>query len=232
MCHFSLDYPNIENLLNHPVHVTDQTSPSALIPFCFFGDQQIGRTSGNFQVPVCDIFREKIVTGQVCFEADINQFKNNSDYWEDALKKGFSFIIDLNEEYDVRHLLEKISAESNDRMKINISTVYKSTETDRKMNILLKTISKIVHVDHRVIHSLQDPVPLVLQGEGHFLLSDIKSFEVSEEFVRLDKTVTHCQMEEYREDCLSRKYRERVLSQCNCSPFYLRSYYGIEVKLH
>ena len=72
-------------------------------------------------------------------------------------------------------------------------------------------------------------MPIVLYGEGHYGLSDIKDIEVSEEFVGLGEKVTHCQTEEYREDCLSRKYRERVLSQCNCSPFYLRSHYGAEV---
>ena len=75
-----------------------------------------------------------------------------------------------------------------------------------------------------------DPVPVLLQGEGHCGLSDIKDVEVSEEFVGLGEKVTHCQTEEFREDCLSRKYRERVLSQCNCSPFYLRSYYGNQVR--
>ena len=80
--------------------------------------------------------------------------------------------------------------------------------------------------------SILDPVPIVLGGEGHYGLSDIKEILVTKEFVGLGEKKTQCQTKEYREDCLSRKYRERVLSQCNCSPFYLRSYYGTEVKLH
>ena len=71
-----------------------------------------------------------------------------------------------------------------------------------------------------------DPVPLVLQGEGHFVLSSIKNIEVTEQFVGLGQTVTRCQSEEYRVDCEARKYRERVISLCQCSPFHLRSYYG------
>ena len=63
-------------------------------------------------------------------------------------------------------------------------------------------------------------------------MSNLKVIHVTEQFLGLGEKVTQCQMEEYREDCLSRKYRERVLSQCYCSPFYLRSYYGTEVKLH
>ena len=77
---------------------------------------------------------------------------------------------------------------------------------------------------------MSDPVALVLQGEGHYSLSEIKDIEVTEEFVGLGEKVTHCQTEEYRVDCLSSKYREKVLSQCQCSPLSLRSHYGDEVR--
>ena len=61
-----------------------------------------------------------------------------------------------------------------------------------------------------------DPVTLGLAGEGHYALRDVKTVEVTEEFVGLGEKVTHCQTEEYRVDCLSSKYREKVLSQCQC----------------
>ena len=73
-------------------------------------------------------------------------------------------------------------------------------------------------------------MPLVLQGEGHYVMSDIKNIEVTPEFVGLGEKVTRCQMEEYSEECVSRKLRERILSECNCSPFNLRSYYGDQVR--
>ena len=72
-------------------------------------------------------------------------------------------------------------------------------------------------------------MPLVLAGEGHYALSDVKTLEVTEEFVGLGEKVTHCQTEEYRVDCLSSKYREKVLSQCKCSSLSVRSHYGGEV---
>ena len=75
-----------------------------------------------------------------------------------------------------------------------------------------------------------DPVELVLQGEGKYVLSAIKDIEVTEQFLGLGDTVTLCQTEEYRVDCLSSKYREKVLSQCQCSPLSLRSHYGDEVR--
>ena len=73
-------------------------------------------------------------------------------------------------------------------------------------------------------------MPLVLQGEGHYLLSDIMNIEVTKDFVRLGPEQTRCQTEEYREDCISRKLRERALAQCSCTPFNLRSYYGDQVR--
>ena len=61
------------------------------------------------------------------------------------------------------------------------------------------------------------------------MLSDIKTVEVTEEFVGLGEETTGCSTKEYRVDCLSRKHREKVLSDCKCSPWSLKSYYGAEV---
>ena len=74
-------------------------------------------------------------------------------------------------------------------------------------------------------------MPLVLQGEGHYLLSDIMNIEVTKDFVGLGPEETRCQTEEYREDCISRKLRERALAQCSCAPFNLRSYYGDQIAI-
>ena len=64
-------------------------------------------------------------------------------------------------------------------------------------------------------------------GEAHYGLTDIKDVRVSREFVGLGETVTHCQTEEAGGACLSRKYQETVLTTCGCSPFNLRSHYGV-----
>ena len=60
---------------------------------------------------LCSLFRKKIFSGQVCYEADLNQFKNKID-WKRALKEGFSFIIDTNDEYDVKNLFQRKSPRS------------------------------------------------------------------------------------------------------------------------
>ena len=132
----------MDGLLNPPPHITDKAGPSAFIPFCFFGDQQIGRVSGNFQAPVCDLFREKRVRGQVCYQADINQFKKDNENWEGALREGFSFVVDTNEEYDVRNLFEE-TTEGNIRQEKNqLTSLYKQTGAEERFSVMLGTISK------------------------------------------------------------------------------------------
>ena len=57
---------------NHPVHIVGEDghlSPTALIPFCEFGEDgnfsRMGRKSDYFDVPVCNSFRPKIIEDQL-----------------------------------------------------------------------------------------------------------------------------------------------------------------------
>ena len=93
----------------------------------------------NFQVPVCNLFRKKIFSGQVCYEADLNQFKDKID-WKRALKKGFIFIIDTNDEYDVKNLFQRKSPRS---LENNLELeIFQETEDDHNFVVMLKTISE------------------------------------------------------------------------------------------
>ena len=67
---------------------------------------ETGTKLDKLQVPACNMFRETVIGGQLCYEADLNQFKKNTN-WEDSLHGGFVLIIDTNEEYDVKQLLRK-----------------------------------------------------------------------------------------------------------------------------
>ena len=109
-----------------------------MIPFCSFnGNMSLVGVKTNFQEPVCNIFREKIVGEQVCYETDLNQYRERNQNWEDLLQKGFIFIVDTNEEYDVRNLFEK--RDYNDKR-----VEHRQQAKDRRLSIRLKTIS-IVH---------------------------------------------------------------------------------------
>ena len=133
---------DIEGLINHPVHISEERTISALIPFCSLGDDAapVGKMFDGFQTPVCNLFKEKIVAGQVCYEADINQFKEEVN-WVEILTKGFGFLVDTNDEYDVKKSYRKSPApEKTKKMKKSFD-IYEDSETEETFRILLRTIS-------------------------------------------------------------------------------------------
>ena len=96
-----------------------------------------GRKIGHFQVPACSLFRETVIGGEVCYEADLNQFKTNTD-WEDSLQAGFGLIIDTNQEYDVKQLLRRKEGKKEEKNK----TFRILKPSEKKFHITLKTISE------------------------------------------------------------------------------------------
>ena len=135
-----VDFSNIEGLINHPVHITGNMISSAFIPFCSFGLSVgiFGEEISDFHVPVCRLFREKIVNGQVCYEADLNQYRDRVN-WKEALSSGLSLIIDTNDEYDVKNIMEKKEPELK---KIGKSfKVHKDDMKENSFTLLLETIS-------------------------------------------------------------------------------------------
>ena len=71
-------------MTNHPVHIIDQEnefSPTALIPFCeFSGNMSVmGVKIDQFDVPVCNSFRPKIIRDQLCYTVDPNEYKHKID---------------------------------------------------------------------------------------------------------------------------------------------------------
>ena len=49
-----------------------------------------------FTVPVCNIFEETMLDGQLCYQADLDRFRNMVDKKEIATE-GFVFLLDYNE---------------------------------------------------------------------------------------------------------------------------------------
>ena len=90
----------MQKISNHPVHILNSEgdfSPSAFIPFCVFGNNEIGEKIDDFKVPVCNIFVAKNWNDQVCYELDLNLLKDEDDIFH-QLKDGILLILDLNEE--------------------------------------------------------------------------------------------------------------------------------------
>ena len=139
----------MESLINHPVHIPGNLVKSAFIPFCSFGSSMelFGEELADFHVPVCRLFREKIVDGQVCYEADVNQFKNKLGPWDKTLQSGLRLIIDTNDEYDVKNILEKKSAKTIENLES--FDPFKKTEDENSFIIMLKTISKNIFKNNK-----------------------------------------------------------------------------------
>ena len=53
-----------------------------------------------FDVPVCNSFQAKILNDQLCYEVDLNQYKDESNI-EKYLKVGLVFYMDYNEDRQV-----------------------------------------------------------------------------------------------------------------------------------
>ena len=95
------DLARIQTLTTHPVHIIDSSSslsPSALIPFCDLGGKMdltdLTMKLDQFSLPVCTAFRRKIFEDQLCYDVDVNVYKDPLTL--EDLKLGFSFVVDLN----------------------------------------------------------------------------------------------------------------------------------------
>ena len=91
----------LHQLSNHPGHIVNEQgniSPSALIPFCEFGDNSfiMGIAIKAFNVPVCNSFKAKLLNNQLCYQLDLN--KVNSKFSAESLKSGLTLFVDNNEE--------------------------------------------------------------------------------------------------------------------------------------
>ena len=87
---------------NHPVHILDDNnnlSPSAFIPFCSFGEnmESMGTYMDGFDDPICKSFKAKVHNDQLCYEVDLEKFKNKENLVR-QLKYGLIMILDYNEE--------------------------------------------------------------------------------------------------------------------------------------
>ena len=94
------------SFVNHPVHIIKsqggELSPSAFIPFCELGGNMssLGVKIKEFHVPVCNSFVPKLFHDKICYQIDLEQYRDNPNV-ETQLKKGLVFIMDYNEDRQV-----------------------------------------------------------------------------------------------------------------------------------
>ena len=144
----------MQKVSNHPVHILNSKgdfSPSAFIPFCIFGNNMfsLGQKIDAFEIPVCNIFLAKNWNDQVCYEMDLNHFKDENDI-KYQLKNGITLILDFNEE---RHF-EKDPIQEETEIKVQN---YFYEDEDNSFQVHLNSIS-------RQILSSPSPKPLMLRA--------------------------------------------------------------------
>ena len=67
-------------MTNHPIHIQNEDgglSPTALVPFCEFGDKMYGVDIPKMNFPVCNGFKARIIRDQLCYTLDLNDYKKN-----------------------------------------------------------------------------------------------------------------------------------------------------------
>ena len=107
----SLDTPYIQAISSHPVHIVNsqgKISPSAFIPFCDFGGNMsaMGEKINQFEIPVCNKFKPKMLDRQLCYQVDVNEVIDMVDA-EKAMTKGLVFMMDYNDDKQIKEFKDQ-----------------------------------------------------------------------------------------------------------------------------
>ena len=129
--------------INHPIHLVRDDggrSLSALVPFCEFGGNRslVGVSMEQFDSPVCNCFKAKLLNDQLCYEVDLNRFSNKSNI-EKELSSGFAFIMDYNEDRQITFDREFVREDDDDGL---VSRIDESDENQHAF-IYLNTIGRV-----------------------------------------------------------------------------------------
>ena len=195
----------MKTVTNHPVHIVDDRgdlTKSALIPFCEFGGNMsvMGTKIDQFDVPVCNSFKAKVLNDQLCYEVDPKKFIDPKDV-HGALQSGLTMLVDINEDREV--LLNKSSkADVTDKLNSKLH----NQKGSYGIMIYLNTIE-----------------PLRLSGEGSYDIEAVKAIETTSSFYDLSEETRGCQNYEPYEDCTTRLYQTEALEECGCLPGTIRS---------
>ena len=96
----------------------------------------MGETIDNFEFPVCNKFRPRILSGQLCYYVDVNKFMDQIE--EEKLKNGLILLIDPNQG---RMLTETVAKSTNPNTKDLFEILTKEEENGETM-IHINTIGR------------------------------------------------------------------------------------------
>ena len=87
--------PGIQEVSLHPPHLTDSQDrllPAALIPFCSYQGEMLGKEVGGFVA--CDKFQPTVLEGQMCYSLDLGKVGVGKS--KAGKKNGLELVLDLN----------------------------------------------------------------------------------------------------------------------------------------
>ena len=134
----NLDLDKVLYSANHPVHIIDEKgslSPSALIPFCWYGKNKIlGMKHENFTMPICTGFEKKLRIDQVCYEFNPESIIKGED-----LRFGLHLIVDDNKDLTLQigvNNSEDLKTELNDRFE------YRSNDGQEGIKVYFDSLGR------------------------------------------------------------------------------------------
>ena len=175
------------------------------------------------------MFRERIIEGRICYEADVNQLRDKDEVnWEKNIQNGFGFLVDTNDEYDVKKLLENDKSPHSEKW-IKRFSAYKEDKNDKNdfAVVFLSSNSKTKGIRYDVLYIMFHLDRVAFLGEGNYGVRDVKQVKVTESYLGLGP---NCQTGQNKADCIIWRHLERILATCHCAPFSLKSYFGTQVR--
>ena len=93
----------------------------------------------QFELPVCNKFKQKIVRGRRCFQVDVNEFRDQVDD-EKVVENGLMLVMDYNEDKMVTDLIHELELSlSND-----LSEIHKKHNEKQEAMIYIETLGRAV----------------------------------------------------------------------------------------
>ena len=97
----------------------------------------------QFDVPICNSFKRRVLNNQLCYQVDINRYiRNNQMNNEDVLKSGLLFLMDYNEDRQIRTWVDdgtRVDLHADESLQSKLI----HTEDKSHAHIYLNTIGKI-----------------------------------------------------------------------------------------
>ena len=103
----------------------------------------VGVKINQFEWPVCNCFRAKILNDQLCYEVDLSRF-SDKDSIERELKLGFNFIMDYNEDRQIT--FDSVTQQQKDQ---GLASSIIQSDEDRHAFIRLNTIGKSIKLQYK-----------------------------------------------------------------------------------